>query len=113
MARKPSFTIAVAEVVRSDLDGIYEYIAERNPAAALRLSKQLDRAIRNLNSMPGRFAVRANLGNELRTRVVGPYLIVFRIARSQVEIIRVLHGARDLHNLLPGTEASDNREPDA
>jgi toxin ParE1/3/4 len=41
-------------------------------------------------------------GEPIRKRVHGDYLIFYRVRGRQVEIVRILHGARDWNALLPG-----------
>ena len=44
---------------------------------------------------------RPDLRADLRYFVAGHYLILYRAQANGVEIVRVLHGARHLPNLLP------------
>jgi len=39
-------------------------------------------------------------GRGLRRKVHGSYLIVYRTRSDEVEIVRILHGARDLMRIL-------------
>jgi plasmid stabilization system protein ParE len=46
---------------------------------------------------------------ELRRLVIEPYIVVYRVRRSTVEILRILHGARDLTAML-NREATHDSE---
>ncbi|HEV7228758.1 type II toxin-antitoxin system RelE/ParE family toxin [Brevundimonas sp.] len=79
-----------------DLADIEAWIAQDNPAAARRLSDRIMSACRGLGRFPLRHPVTVQ---GLRKRSVGAYLIFYRVT-EEVEILRVLHGARDAEALL-------------
>ena len=80
-----------------DLIAIEDWFGHDNPAAAIRIADDLMRAARGLGRFPPRF--RAVPGTDIRRRAVGPYLIFYRVT-DRVEIVRILHGARDWLALL-------------
>ena len=41
-----------------------------------------------------------HLGPGVRRQTLGDYLLFYRVAGRQIELIRVLHGARDIDRLL-------------
>jgi toxin ParE1/3/4 len=82
-----------------DLDDIYVWIAADDPAAAARFVERLVSAARSLGDFPERGRSRAELGQGLRSLTIGHYLILYRISPRQVEILRFVHGARDLRGL--------------
>ncbi|NET56621.1 MAG: type II toxin-antitoxin system RelE/ParE family toxin [Symploca sp. SIO2E6] len=54
-----------------------------------------------LADMPGMGNYRQELADERhRFWVVNPYLVVYRADTKPLQIIRVIHGARDIENLL-------------
>jgi toxin ParE1/3/4 len=71
-----------------------EWIAERNPWAALDMGDAVHSAVGRLADYP----VMARSGRVAGTRelvVVGtPYIVVYRIEPAAVVILRVLHGAQ-------------------
>ena len=71
-----------------------EWIAERNPWAALDMGDAVHAAVGRLADYP----VMARSGRVAGTRelvVVGtPYIVVYRIEPAAVVILRVLHGAQ-------------------
>ena len=81
---------AVSDVLR-----IKDYIAADNPAAALRIARELVVAADSLAMFPRRGRPTTSPGyRELVT--VRPYIIVYRIlGRGDVDILRVWHAAQD------------------
>ena len=81
---------------RSDYDEIWSYIAVRNLDAADRLVMQFDATLSVIatTSLMGRDV--SELGVNLRCFPVGNYLIFYRPIEEGIQLIRVLHGARDI-----------------
>lgn len=80
----------------ADLEDIWVQIARDSPANATRfISRILDRGER-LADMPGTGRARADLGPELRSVALGNYVIVYRAIQDGIEIVRVVHGRRDI-----------------
>ena len=77
------------------LDREYEYIFRQNPAAAKRVFERIIASTRRLSEFPesGRYGQVAGT----RELVVPglPYIVVYRIIASNVEILRVFHTARN------------------
>jgi toxin ParE1/3/4 len=71
-------------------------IAEENPTAADRWLDIIDEKCRPLARMPGVGRKRPDLAPELRSLPVGNYVIFYRPIPDGIQIIRVLHGARDI-----------------
>ncbi|MGN6537514.1 MAG: type II toxin-antitoxin system RelE/ParE family toxin [Mesorhizobium sp.] len=80
----------------ADLVAIMEYIAERNPAAAARVLQSLHKRWDLLADHPFSGKGRDDLRPGARCVVVGQYLSLYRVTDQGVEIVRVLHGRRDL-----------------
>ena len=92
-------------VVRSrqaeaDLVDIWNAIARDNLTAADRLLDEFERRGTNLvqHSMIAR--LRPEIGPDVRAVVVGNYLILYRATATEVEIVRYVHGRRDLRNVV-------------
>ena len=80
----------VAEV---DRDGIIDYIFQDNPIAAIELGEAIERRVAELPEHPKLY--RAGRVRGTREMVVHPnYVVVYRIARGEIEVLRVLHSAR-------------------
>ena len=78
-----------------NLDLIWEYIAQDNLNAADRIRERLHVAAEHLKMHPRM----GRLGRARGTRelvVSGtPYLLIYRVSETEVEIARVLHGAQE------------------
>lgn len=83
-----------------DLFDIWSYIARDSPAAADRLLDRLDNRSRLLADEPDLGTQREDLGPGLRSFPVGSYLIIYRQQHESVEVVRYLHGRRDIRRLL-------------
>ena len=82
-----------------DLDEITDFIAADNPRAAARLIDSLEEKCQALADMPGMGRSREELAPNLSSSLVGKYVIFYRPDAEGVEIIRVIHGARDIPKL--------------
>jgi antitoxin ParD1/3/4/toxin ParE1/3/4 len=84
-----------------DVREIWAYIAENSIEAARRVRLQIFHACRRIAENPGVGHRREDLtGKPVLFWPVGLYLIIYNPARKPVEIIRVVHGARDVPSLL-------------
>jgi toxin ParE1/3/4 len=79
-----------------DLVEIGSYIAADNPAAADRLLDKIDETLGLLAEFPGLGRAREELGRNLRCLPIGKYLLFYITIDDGIELIRVIHGARDL-----------------
>ena len=86
----------VADRARADLDDIWIYIAQDNPEAADKYLRTIVSRFPTLAAMPLIGRERHELSPGLRSFVVGHHVIFYRLSGNDVEIIRVLDGARDL-----------------
>ena len=84
-----------------DLLEIWVYIAEQDMGAADRLMEKINITCKELADMPGMGRQRNELLAGLRSFPVGNYLIYYRVIPEGLEVMRVLHGARDIENLFP------------
>src|SRR5438067_1328116 len=84
-----------------DLEAIYEHIAADNLPAAGRMLQRFTEAFRKLADMPRMGHLREDLTEEpFRFWAVGVYLIIYRPDTDPLEILRVVHGSRDVRRLL-------------
>jgi len=84
----------------ADLDAIHVYIAGNNPRAADATIRRIQARITNLESQPFIGPARPELRTDLRSLVVGNYLVFYTVTDQLVEVVRVLHGAQDLPTIL-------------
>lgn len=91
----------VTDLAKNDVREIVAYIRQRNPDAARRVRAQLREAMQNLAEFPGIGHLREDLTDEpLRFWTVHSYLIVYRPDTKPLEVVRVIHGARDVERQL-------------
>lgn len=90
----------ISSLARLDLDEIHDYIARDKPVAARRwLRKTMDQ-FSWLAKNPLSGEARDDLRPNLRSISQGSYVIFFRVRQDYLEVVRVLHGARDIRGLL-------------
>lgn len=82
-----------------DLNEISEVIARDKPAAALAFIEKLRGQCQLLANRPEMGFRRDELARTLRVWPVGRWLIFYRQSEEDIEIVRVVHGARDLPRL--------------
>jgi len=86
----------LSEAASSDLDEIWFFIALDDSHTADRFIKKLILCFPMLASMPEMGRERPELSSKLRSFAFAPYVIFYRFFDDGIEIVRVLHGARDL-----------------
>ena len=91
--------IVVSVKARIDLRAIADYIARDSRSAATRMIKRLEREINQLGTQPGIGEQCDYLSPDLRRMSCGVYLLYYKLREDHLEIVRVLHGARDVENL--------------
>lgn len=79
----------------ADLDAITEYYSAHSPAAGVRLLDAIKAKCRQLATQPRQGTPRPDFGAGVRV-VVHQYLIFFRATPTGVDVLRVLHGSRDI-----------------
>lgn len=84
---------------KADLRSIVDTISEQNPSAARRFGQLLWDRASSLGDHPQSGA--PILGHSTARRlVVKPYIIVYRSDQAFVQILRILHGRRDINTLM-------------
>jgi plasmid stabilization system protein ParE len=84
-----------------DLLKILEYLEGDNPSAILKVVDALDEAMQLLADNPGIGHLRRDLTDaDVRFWSVFRYLVIYRPETTPLEIVRVLHGGRDVKRLL-------------
>lgn len=88
-----------------DLLSIWRYIAESSPTSATKLVRAFHQHFTLLaeNTQMGR--ARPDIAPELRYFPVKNYLILYRQIPDGVEVMRVVHGRRDLGSLFDTGDA--------
>ena len=97
--------MAERPIVRSpasddDLIDIWCTIALDNPRAADRVLDTIAAGILQLADFPESGPRRPEIAADARALTVGNYLVLYRTTPERVEILRIVHGARDVKTLL-------------
>ena len=80
---------------QQDLDEIWHYIARDNLTAADKLIDTIAEKCFMLASSSEMGQLRPDLGVALRCVSIGNYVLFFHPIAEGIEVVRVLHGARD------------------
>lgn len=91
--------LVFARTAKTDLRQIADYIAEQSPDRAESFIEELREKSAKIVYQPYAYPPRDDLAPDLREAIHKSYLILFRTTDTQVEIVRIVHGARDLKNL--------------
>jgi toxin ParE1/3/4 len=83
-------------IAKSDLTSIHKYIARDNLTAADGLILEIKQKFRILASQPLLGQHRPDLSTNLRSFTVGNYVVYYRPVQNSIEVIRVIHAARDI-----------------
>jgi len=92
-------------VSREDLLAILAFYRAASPQAARRIHRAINETLHFLAENPAAGPKREELARDLRSFPVSHYrhyLILYRPIADGIQVIRVLHGARDLPPLLRG-----------
>lgn len=92
-----SFTLRRSQQAIDDLADIWAYIAADNEAAADKLLRELLELFDKTADFPALGRMASEVGDDIRILPRGRYLLIYRVeeASETVELIRVVHGARD------------------
>jgi toxin ParE1/3/4 len=85
-----------------DLTEIWSYIADDSLANADSFIDKLYETMQVLSRQPGSGRHREEIAPGIQSFPFGRYIIFYRAVTSGIEIVRVLHGARDIENIFEG-----------
>lgn len=83
-------------LAKEDLESIADYIAADNPRRALTFVMALRQQCERIALNPPGYRLRPELGVGIRSCAYGHYVIFFETSSSDLTVVRILHGARDL-----------------
>jgi len=100
------------DTAQRHLDSIHAYIAQDSPEYALRMVDRLTRRSQLIASFPlaGRRVPEHGM-DELREVIEGPYRIIYCIKPDRIDVIAVIHGARDLNAAMPASGGTPEPPP--
>lgn len=84
---------------QEDLIEIWLYISQNNQAAADQLINAVNEKLILLSESPQMGQLREELRTSLRSFPVGKYRLFYYPIPGGIELVRVIHGARDIENL--------------
>jgi toxin ParE1/3/4 len=88
--------LIISPQARADINEILSFISQDNPIAARNPFDKIKSKFALLADNPAIGVVRNELKAGLQALPVGNYLIFYRRNYGSIEIVRVLHGARDI-----------------
>jgi toxin ParE1/3/4 len=89
----------------ADADDIWFYIAQENVAAAQRMIERISDATARLPDFPASGSPRPDIHPEARSIPVGQYVVYYRIGAEAIDIVRVVHAARDAGTIIESFNA--------
>jgi toxin ParE1/3/4 len=98
--------LVLAPEARQDLREIRDHIAKDNPDAVRRVVTRLRGLARILAGAPALGRARPELGAGVRSFPADRHVLFYRPLRGAagIQIVRVLHGARDVDSISSGDE---------
>ena len=98
---RTKFHVVVTDEASGDLLEIGLYLADENPALAMRTVRKLRAQVVELTDRALRYAlVPQHEETGVRRRVAGTYNIYYHVTGDRVEVMRILHQARDSEQML-------------
>ena len=91
--------LIIAPSARQDLSDIFDYIARDKPIAAANWVEKIEQKCKLIAATPDFGETRPEYGREIRSSVVGRYVIFYRVIDGGIEIARVIAGDRDIRSL--------------
>jgi toxin ParE1/3/4 len=88
----------------ADLAEIWAYIAEDSPDRADAFVDLVDGKFQALSRRPASGRRRSELNPDIRSLAVGRYVIFYQPLSRGIEIVRVLHGSRDIELVFANEE---------
>jgi len=92
-------TLIIAPSAQQDLSDIYDYIARDKPIAAGNWVEKIEEKCNLIAETPKFGERRPEYGADIRSSVVGRYVIFFRPIENGIEVARVIAGDRDIRSL--------------
>jgi toxin ParE1/3/4 len=94
--------LRISPRARSDLIEIWSYIADDSVPNADAFIDKLHETAQLLAGKPGLGRRREELAPGMQSFPFGRHLIFYRVVAGEIEIVRVLHGARDIESIFEG-----------
>lgn len=97
--------VVFSSEAEADLESIADYFAMESPSQALVFVQGLRAHCEKLSDLPKRFPlVPLHETSGVRRMVHGNFLVFYRVSAETVDVLHILHGARDYEPILFPTE---------
>ncbi len=102
MRRTKTYVVKWSVLAVADRNAIFDYIEADSPQAAIAVDARIEAAVDGLAKSPG--IGRPGRIEGTRELVIDrtPYIAAYRIAGNAVRVLRVLHGAQQWPEEMPG-----------
>ena len=97
-------TVVVRPRALADLAEIWAYIADDSPDQADAFVDLMDSKFQALSRRPGVGRRRPELAPDIRSLAVGRYVVFYLPLSRGIEVVRVLHGSRDVESIFTADE---------
>jgi toxin ParE1/3/4 len=99
------FSVSLTDDAKTDLQDIYDYIAEHDaPAKADGVLNKLEALVESLSRFPERGAATKELRDvgikDYREVYLKPYRVIYRVLGTKVYVYLIVDGRRDMQTLL-------------
>lgn len=99
--------VTISPEARGDLADIRRYYRRvAGAAVAARMMRRLREAFAKIAEAPDIGALRPGYGEDVRLRLCIPYVIYVSAMDDRVEVLRVLHTARDRDGIMTGSDGA-------
>ncbi|MVZ97095.1 type II toxin-antitoxin system RelE/ParE family toxin [Sphingorhabdus sp. IMCC26285] len=92
--------LVISNSAENDIDSIAAYIAQDNPTRAVTFIAEIRAKFLEIAERPNSFPEKALWRKGKRSAITGKYHIIFEIKPTVIEIDRILHGARNIPEIL-------------
>jgi toxin ParE1/3/4 len=98
--------VAWTPAAEQDLEMILLYIGreQQSPSAAARVIRELTEMAETYAAQPLLAATRPEFGSLVRAFHVHRYVVIYRPTENGIEVLRVVHGSRDIFRVLGRNE---------
>ncbi len=86
--------VRYTDTARADLGDILSYLIERNPRAAAAVGKAIETTAARIATFPESAQATDEAGVRMAPAGRFPYLVFYVVGDDEVQVVRVLHGAR-------------------
>ncbi len=95
-------TVIQSPESQADIAEELAYLEPRSPAAAVRFVAEIDARTVLLASQPMTGRVRDDIEPGLRSVAIGKFLLFYTFTDTELRVVRVLHGSRNIERIIRG-----------